>query len=63
MLCKININYSKCFVTYLNVKYYKLQGYGIKEENDEKKVTKDFSVEDTTKILDNTLYFNESTNH
>ncbi len=45
------------------MKYYKLQGYGIKEENDEKKVTKDFSVEDTTKILDNTLYFNESTNH
>ncbi len=59
------------------MKYYKLQGYGIKEENDEKKVTKDFSVEDTTKIPDDALYFkiiyllkanqdidfNESTNH
>ena len=43
MLFKVNINDSKCFVTYLNVKYYKLQGYGIKEENDEKKVTKDFN--------------------
>ncbi len=47
---KMNINDSKCFVSCPNLKYYKLPGYGVKEENEEKKIAKDFSVEDTTKI-------------
>ena len=54
---KMNINDSKCLVAYPNLKYYKLLGYGVKEENDEKKVVKDILDEDTTKIPDNTLYF------
>ena len=72
---KMNIKDSKCFVAYPNLKYYKLPGYGVKK--DRKQVAKDFLVEDTTKIPDNTLYFNivyllkakqdmdlnESTNH
>ena len=54
---KNNINDSKYFVVYPNLKYYRLPGYGVKEENDGKKVAKDFLIEDTTKIPDNTLYF------
>ena len=74
---KINIIDSKCFVACPNLKYYKLPGYAVKEENEEKKIAKDFSVEDTTKIPDDALYIkkiyllkakqdmdlNESTNH
>ena len=41
---KMNINDSKCFVAYPNLEYYKILGYGLKEENDEKKSQKIFQM-------------------
>lgn len=38
----MNINDSKCLVAYPNLEYYKILGYGLKEENDEKKSQKIF---------------------
>ena len=54
---KENINDSKCFVVYPNLKYFKLPGYGLREEKDGAKVTKEFLIEDTSKIPDNNIYF------
>ena len=41
---KMNINDSKCLVAYPNLEYYKILGYGLKEENDEKKSQKIFQM-------------------
>ena len=54
---KNNINDSKCFVVYPNLKYFKIPGHGVKGENDGKKVPKDFLIEDNTKIPDKNLFF------
>jgi hypothetical protein len=54
---KENINDSKCFVVYPNLKYFKLPGYGLREEKDGAKVTKEFLIEDTSKIPDSNIYF------
>lgn len=54
---KNNINDSKFFVLYPIMKYFKLPGHGLREESEGKKDTKDFLIEDTTKIPDKTLFF------
>jgi len=54
---KNNINESKFFVLYPIMKYFKLPGHGLREESDGKKDTKDFLIEDTTKIPDKALFF------
>ena len=54
---KNNINESKCFVVYPNLKYFKIPGYGLREQKDEGKSLKDFLIEDTNKIPDKNLFF------
>ena len=54
---KSNINNSKVFVVYPNLKYYKIPGYGLREQKDGGKSPKDFLVEDYNKIPDKTLFF------
>ena len=54
---KNNINDSKCFVVYPNLKYFKIPGYGIRDQKDGGKSLKDFLIEDTNKIPDENLFF------
>ena len=54
---KNNINDSKCFVVFPNLKYFKMPGYGKKEENNGEKIQKEFLMEDMSKVPDRNLFF------
>ena len=54
---KNNINDSKCFVVFPNLKYFKMPGYGKKEENNGEKIQKEFFMEDMSKVPDRNLFF------
>ena len=54
---KNSINDSKYFVLYPNLKYYKMPGYGVREQDGDQKTLKEFLIEDTSKIPDKNLFF------
>ena len=54
---KSNINNSKCFVVYPNLKKFKIPGYGLREKDANSKNMKDLLIEDSSKIPDKNIFF------
>ena len=52
---KNNINESKCFVILPNLRKFKMPGFGLREQNQDKNL-KDFIIEDTDNIPDKNLF-------